>query len=397
MFSQVLEFKHKNHIGLQSLPPLSLYVHIPWCLKKCPYCDFNSHERRDEDEARYVAALIRDLEQALPLIWGRSVSSIFFGGGTPSLLSVAVLEQLLQTFSAYLRLSPEAEITLEANPGTAEAAKFAAFRAAGINRLSIGVQTFNDDVLKRLGRVHDAAQARAAVELAAKYFDHFNLDLMYALPTQTPEMLMQDLDFIKEFSPPHLSAYHLTMEPNTAFGRQPPPDLPDDDLAADMQELLEQALDAMGMKHYETAAFCKKNQECRHNLNYWQFGDYLGIGAGAHGKISFHDKIMRYAREKSPSKYLNLLEKNEKYYTEIEVSDEDKIFEFMMNALRLQDGFSPRLFVERTGLSSFVLQAPLKLASAQGFLDVSPDWICPTPLGRRFLNDLLAIFLPETA
>lgn len=397
MFSQVIDFKSKNHVGLQSLPPLSLYVHIPWCLKKCPYCDFNSHEQRGDDEARYVAALIRDLEQALPLIWGRSVSSIFFGGGTPSLLSVGALEQLLQTFSAYLRLLPEAEITLEANPGTAEAAKFAAFRAAGVNRLSLGVQTFNDDILKRLGRVHDAAQARAAVELAAKYFDHFNLDLMYALPTQTPEILMQDIDFIREFSPPHVSAYHLTMEPNTVFGRQPPPDLPDDELAADMQILVEQALIDMGMKHYEIAAFCKENHECRHNLNYWLFGDYLGIGAGAHGKLSFHDKIMRYARQKSPSKYLSLLENNQKFYTEHEVKDEDKIFEFMMNALRLQDGFAPRLFVERTGLASTMLTEYLRFANERGFLEVSPDWIRPTNLGRRFLNDLLAIFLPETA
>lgn len=393
---QVIHFKEQKQEGLTSLPPLSLYVHIPWCIRKCPYCDFNSHElRRGEYEAEYVAALIRDLETSLPLIWGRSVSSIFFGGGTPSLLSVSALETLLNTFSAYLRLQPELEITLEANPSTIEAEKFRQFRAAGVNRLSIGVQSFHDEALRVLGRVHSAAEARAAIEIAAQYFDNFNLDLMYALPHQTLDHALQDIDIAMNFSPKHLSAYHLTIEPNTQFGYLPPEGLPDDDQVILIQEAVEQALVQHGYVHYETAAFCKASYESRHNLNYWQFGDYLGIGAGAHGKLSFHDQIMRTSKEKSIAKYLNSIEKNTQNDHVRRLNRDDLVFEFMMNALRLREGFPAQLFSERTGLDVLTILPKLQDAEARGFLSYSEAWIRPTPLGQRFLNDVLVMFLND--
>ncbi|MGD9946441.1 MAG: radical SAM family heme chaperone HemW, partial [Burkholderiaceae bacterium] len=293
-------------LGLPAPPPLSLYVHLPWCLRKCPYCDFNSHEWRDGGdipEQRYVDALQADLEASLPSIWGRGVQTVFIGGGTPSLFSPAAIERLLTMIRTRVKLAPDAEITLEANPGTFETQRFAAFAQAGVTRLSIGVQSFSDDALRALGRVHDAAQARAAIEEAARAFPTFNIDLMYALPGQTLDGLRRDLEAALAFEPPHLSLYHLTIEPNTLFARRPPP-LPDDELAADMQALLEDMAGAAGLQRYEISAWARPGHRCRHNLNYWQFGDYLGIGAGAHGKLSFHDRIQRQARLRHPLRYM---------------------------------------------------------------------------------------------
>jgi len=285
-------------------PPLALYVHIPWCVQKCPYCDFNSHEvrgkaspeaRAEIPEADYIAALIADLESALPMVWGRKVSSIFFGGGTPSLLSGAGLDQLLTTIRTLLPIVPGAEITLEANPGTVEAGKFAAFRDAGINRLSLGIQSFNPVHLKALGRIHDDREAKRAIEIAAAHFDNFNLDLMYGLPAQTLEQALADVETALSFAPPHLSCYQLTLEPNTAFAAAPPV-LPEADRCADMQDAIEARLATAGFTHYETSAFAQAGRQCRHNLNYWTFGDYLGIGAGAHGKLTLHDRVLRQMR-----------------------------------------------------------------------------------------------------
>lgn len=392
--------------GLVAPPPLSLYIHVPWCVRKCPYCDFNSHEPRGGigaiPEDAYVDALIADLEAALPLVWGRPVGTIFIGGGTPSLLSGAALERLLGAVRARLPLTPGAEITLEANPGTAEAGKFAAFAAAGVTRLSLGIQSFNPRHLKALGRIHDDNEARAAIELAARHFERFNLDLMYGLPGQSLDEAQADLETALSFAPPHLSAYHLTLEPNTAFGHTPPPDLPDDEVAADMQEAVEARLAAAGFEHYETSAFAKPGYRCQHNLNYWTFGDYLGIGAGAHGKLSSHEGIRRQMRWKSPRDYLAKAPLGEAVQSDDWVAAEELPFEFLMNALRLNDGFDARLFQERTGLPLLTIARQLEAAQADGLLvrDFRPagegqvEWIAPTPRGRRFLNTLLQRFLP---
>jgi len=382
-------------VNFQALPPLSLYIHIPWCVRKCPYCDFNSHESRGGfPEKEYVAALVRDLELALPLIWGRKVYTVFFGGGTPSLLSGAAVEEILRQVRMLLPLDINAEITLEANPGTVEADKFAGFRDAGVNRLSLGIQSFNDAHLHALGRIHSADEAKRAIEIAQQYFDNINLDLMYALPKQTLDEALQDVQTAMRFAPQHLSCYHLTLEPNTLFHRNPPP-LPDDDASSDMQQSIEALLAAHGYDHYETSAFAQAKRRAKHNLNYWQFGDYLGIGAGAHSKLSFHDKVLRQMRYKQPQAYLDAVMRGAPLQEEHEVSHNDIAFEFMMNALRLNEGFDAALFTERTSLPLLRIQSELNEAERRGLLVRDTQRIVPTELGRRFLNDLLEIFMTQ--
>jgi oxygen-independent coproporphyrinogen-3 oxidase len=377
-----------------ALPPLALYVHIPWCLKKCPYCDFNSHERRGNElpEARYIDALMADLEFALPSIWGRRVGSIFFGGGTPSLFSASAIDRALAGIRARVSVAPDAEITLEANPGTFEQAKFAGFREAGVNRLSLGIQSFDPGHLKALGRVHDEREAHAAATAALTIFDNVNFDLMYALPGQTPEDARADAQTALTYRPPHLSFYHLTIEPNTLFHRHPPP-LPDDDTAADIGEAIESALGGAGYVHYETSAFALPGRECRHNLNYWRFGDYLGIGAGAHSKLSFPERVLRQIRYKQPDRYMEQVECGAPLIEEREVARDEIGFEFMLNALRLTDGVAAALFPERTGFPITLLRKELAEAERRGLLERDHQHIRPTALGRRFLNDLQAIFL----
>ncbi|MDE2311388.1 MAG: oxygen-independent coproporphyrinogen III oxidase-like protein [Betaproteobacteria bacterium] len=380
-------------VNFQALPPLSLYIHIPWCVRKCPYCDFNSHEARDAfPEQEYVAALIRDLELALPLIWGRKVYTVFFGGGTPSLLSGGSVEQIIRSVRMLLPLDVNAEITLEANPGTVEAARFAAYRDAGVNRLSLGIQSFNDTHLHALGRIHTAAEAGRAIGIAQQHFDNLNLDLMYALPGQTPEQALQDVRTALQFAPQHLSCYHLTLEPNTLFHRNPPV-LPDDDASGDMQQRIEELLAEHGYQHYETSAFAQPKYRARHNLNYWQFGDYLGIGAGAHSKLSFPDKVMRQARYKQPQAYMQQVAIDAPIQNEHEVRRDELAFEFMMNALRLNEGFDSVLFQERTSLPLLSIRRELEEAERRGLLTRDHQRIAPTQLGQRFLNDLLEIFL----
>lgn len=384
--SPVLEFR--------KTPPLSLYVHIPWCVRKCPYCDFNSHESKDHSipERQYVDALIADLQSALPLIWGRPVVSVFFGGGTPSLLSPAAIDELIAAFRALAMLSPEAEITLEANPGTVEASKFAGFRSAGINRLSLGIQSFNDGHLQALGRIHGSAEAERAAGLAAEHFERFNLDLMYGLPGQTQAEALADIETALRFAPPHLSCYQLTLEPNTRFAAFPP-ELPDGDATADMQIAIEARLAAAGFCNYETSAFAQPNRQCLHNLNYWNFGDYLGIGAGAHSKLTLHDRVLRQMRWKHPNAYLEQIARGTPVQEEQSVSAEALPFEFMMNALRLHEGFTPPTFESRTSLPLSRIMPQLKAAEAKGLLSLSPERIAPTERGRRFLNVLLEGFL----
>ena len=386
---------------LTALPPLSLYIHIPWCLKKCPYCDFNSHaihpvsDEQSSLEEDYVAVLIRDLEMALSDVWGRRLNSVFFGGGTPSLFSASSIDRILTTVRTLMPLEHFAEVTLEANPGTFEAQKFADYRLAGINRLSIGIQSFDPNRLKAIGRVHDDQEALRAVEIAQNNFDTINLDLMYALPGQTLAEAQQDIDTACAFGVSHLSAYHLTLEPNTLFHRYPP-QLPDDEQTAAMQDIIEQTLQQKGYSHYETSAFAQPGKESRHNLNYWLFGDYLGIGAGAHSKISFADKIIRQMRYKQPKEYLAYSRDGASLVqTQQVLSNADRSFEFMMNALRLHSGFETKLFQERTGLPLSVIQSQLQEAEQRGLIVSNAFHIKPTILGKRFLNDLLQIFLPE--
>ncbi len=376
-----------------ALPPLALYVHIPWCLRKCPYCDFNSHEARGEvPEERYVDALVVDLELALPSIWGRKIVSVFIGGGTPSLFSAAAIDTLLAAVRARVPMIPDAEVTLEANPGTFERAKFAGFFAAGVNRLSLGVQSFNAKHLAAIGRVHDAEEARRAAEFALTIFANVNLDLMYALPQQSVAEAEADVAEALAFSPPHLSFYHLTLETNTLFHRYPPP-LPDDEAAADIEEAVQAKLGAAGYQHYETSAYARPGRQCRHNLNYWRFGDYLGIGAGAHSKLSFADRIVRQIRYKQPSQYLEQTATGKPVLEEGEVTRADVGFEFMLNALRLTDGVPAVLFAERTGFPLAIVQKELGVAEARGLIERDPAAIRPTALGRRFLNDLQQLFL----
>lgn len=384
-----------SHPHFTALPPLGLYVHMPWCVRKCPYCDFNSHEARGGvPEQQYIDALMADLEQALPMIWGREVYTIFFGGGTPSLFSAEGMDTILSGLRARLRLHPFAEITMEANPGTFEAEKFREFRAAGINRLSIGIQSFNPAHLKALGRIHDDRQARAAVEIAQASFDNFNLDLMYALPGQTVDDAVADIRQAIAFAPKHLSAYQLTLEPNTYFHRFPPR-LPDDDTSAAIQDAIQAELAVHGYQHYETSAYAQDDFQCRHNLNYWMFGDYLGIGAGAHGKISLPDRIVRQAKHRHPQAYMEKAVQGNAIQSEHDVAVKDLGFEFMMNALRLVDGFEVSLFQERTGLPMTLIERPLRQAEEKGLIERDFLRIRPTELGQRFLNDLLELFLPQ--
>ncbi len=382
-------------LQLTALPPLSLYIHLPWCIKKCPYCDFNSHALAagEVPEKRYLDALVADLEAALPLIWGRSIQSIFIGGGTPSLFSPQAIDRLLGDVRARLKLAADCEITLEANPGTFETDRFRAFRSAGVTRLSIGVQSFNDANLKALGRVHDAAQAQAAVHEAAAAFDTFNLDLMYALPGQTLETLAQDVKTALGFSPPHISIYHLTVEPNTYFAKFPPA-LPDDDTASDMMDLITDMTGAAGLHRYEVSAYARDGHKCRHNLNYWQFGDYLGIGAGAHSKLSFAHRIQRQVRFREPVSYMERALSGHCVAQDIEVSRNDLPFEFMLNALRLKNGFALNQFAERTGLGLTAIQDGLQKAEQKGLIERDLSTVKATVRGYDFLNDLQALFLP---
>ena len=380
--------------GLKVPPPLSLYIHLPWCVKKCPYCDFNSHAAQRLPEAAYIDALLLDLERALPDIWGRRIHTVFFGGGTPSLFSAEGIDRILTGVRTLTQLLPGAEITLEANPGTVEAGKLAGFREAGVTRVSLGIQSFNPRHLQALGRIHDDTEARRAAELAATHFDTFNLDLMFALPGQTLAEAMADVDTALTFRPPHLSAYHLTLEPNTPFGHAAPTNLPDDDLAADMQQSIEARLAEAGMQHYETSAYARPNHASRHNLNYWQFGDYLGIGAGAHSKLSFHDRILRQMRTKHPLQYMDAVAQNARIADARTLTRDGLPFEFMMNALRLNEGVPAALFEERTGLPLNVCTAALERARSRGLLERDATRLKPTLQGQRFLNDLLELFLP---
>ncbi|MEQ1663664.1 MAG: radical SAM family heme chaperone HemW [Thiobacillus sp.] len=393
--------------GVTVSPPLSLYIHLPWCVRKCPYCDFNSHALLPSPasgggvggggalaEAAYIDALLLDLERALPDIWGRTIHTVFFGGGTPSLFSAEGIDRILTAVRTLTLQIPGAEITLEANPGTVEAAKFAGFRAAGVTRVSVGIQSFNPRHLQALGRIHDATEARRAAELAATHFDTFNLDLMLALPGQTLDEALADIETALTFKPPHLSAYHLTLEPNTPFGHTAPPNLPDDDLAADMQQAIDQRLSEAGMQHYETSAYAQPGHASRHNLNYWTFGDYLGIGAGAHSKLSFHDRIVRQMRTKHPQQYMAAVSADTHIADQRVLARSELPFEFMMNALRLHEGVPTALFEARTGLPLLVCRDALRQAREAGLLTGDPARLQTTPHGQRFLNDALTLFLP---
>ena len=408
----IQHYMRPGTLMLPSLPPLSLYVHLPWCLRKCPYCDFNSHEwapahgsplavlpegqltarTQDLPEQRYVDALIADLEASLPLIWGRPVHSVFFGGGTPSLFSPAAIDRLLGAIRARLPLTPTCEITLEANPGTFETDRFRGFRQAGITRLSLGVQSFSDDALQKIGRVHSAAQAKAALTEAASCFDTFNIDLMYALPGQTLSELKNDLAQAMAFSPPHLSVYHLTIEPNTFFAKHPPV-LPEDDLAWDMLDTITATTQAAGMRRYEVSAYAKPGHGCVHNLNYWGFGDYLGIGAGAHGKLSFAHRVVRQVRVRNPALYMARAEAGNAIAQVNEVARKALPFEYMLNALRLREGFNLQDFYDRTGLPQSAIAKALEEAQAKGLLERKLNHIQPTERGFDLLNDLQALFL----
>jgi len=383
-------------LQLTSLPPLSLYVHLPWCLKKCPYCDFNSHEMRQSElpEQRYLDALVADLEAALPLVWGRTVHSIFLGGGTPSLFSPESIDRLLADLRARLRLAADCEITLEANPGTFEKDRFRAFRDAGVTRLSVGVQSFNDEHLQRIGRVHDRAQAMAALEEAARSFETWNLDLMYALPGQTPAGLEQELGQALAFAPPHLSIYHLTIEPNTYFAKHPP-QVPEEDTAYAMLDLITERTGLAGLQRYEVSAYARPGHHCRHNLNYWQFGDYLGIGAGAHGKLSFAHRIVRQVRTRDPRLYMERALAGDAVAQEEDVRLADLPFEFMLNALRLRQGFALAEFSARTGLAITAIARQLDEAERRGWITRDLQRVQPTAQGFDFLSDLQSLFLPE--
>ena len=386
-------------LQLSSLPPLSLYVHLPWCIKKCPYCDFNSHEWQDSKqgglpEDRYIDALLADLETSLPLIWGRPVHSVFIGGGTPSLFEPASIDRLISGIRARLPLEAEAEITLEANPGTFEKDRFKAFRAAGVTRLSIGVQSFNDAHLKALGRVHNSEQAIAAVEEAQAAFETFNLDVMYALPGQTLLDLSKDIETALSFKPPHISIYHLTIEPNTLFAKHPPV-LPEDDDAYAMMDLITDMTGAAGLQRYEVSAYAKSGHQCWHNMNYWQFGDYLGIGAGAHSKLSFAHRITRQVRYREPQLYMAQALKGEPATLYEEVKREDLPFEYMLNALRLKEGFTLTDFMARTGLAMTALQKGLSEAEVKGLIGRDMAKVWPTERGFDFLSDLQELFLAD--
>jgi oxygen-independent coproporphyrinogen-3 oxidase len=382
-------------LNLSALPPLSLYLHFPWCVRKCPYCDFNSHEASGSvPEQAYLDALRADLEQALPLIWGRKIYTIFIGGGTPSLLSAAGLDRLMSDVRSLLPIDGAAEITMEANPGTFEAEKFASYAGSGINRLSIGIQSFNSQHLSALGRIHDGDEARRAIDIAQANFSNINLDLMYALPEQTLAQAREDIATAIGFAPSHLSLYHLTMEPNTVFAKYPP-SVPDDDASAAMQDMLAERTASAGYRHYEVSAFAQAGRQARHNQNYWEFGDYLGIGAGAHSKLSFPHRVVRQARYKQPAAYMQHAAAGNAIAEEAEITRDELGFEFMLNASRLTEGFDVRLFSERTGLGLNGIEQGLNLAERKGLIERDHKRIRPTALGQRFLNDLQQIFLPD--
>ena len=383
-------------LQLTALPPLSLYVHFPWCVKKCPYCDFNSHEHAGGPaaipETAYLDALCSDLESVLPQVWGRRVHSVFIGGGTPSLLSAGGLDRLLADLRARLTIEADAEITLEANPGTFEAGKFASYRSSGVNRLSIGIQSFDDRFLKALGRIHDGREAQHAVEIAQRHFDNFNLDLMFGLPDQSADDAARDIATARGFEPPHLSLYQLTLEPNTLFAKYPP-SLPDEETAAAIDAAVAAGVEAGGWRRYEVSAYAKPGFESRHNLNYWNFGDYLGIGAGAHGKLSFPDRIVRQTRIRHPQRYLDMAAQGRAVHEEQAVARDALPFEFMLNALRLVEGFPAARFAERTGASLATIKTQLQRAEKRGLIECDLERIRPTSLGLRFLNDLQSEFL----
>lgn len=393
----VQHYMRPGLLQLTSLPPLSLYVHLPWCLRKCPYCDFNSHEAQGGEgvpEARYIDALLADLEAALPLIWGRTVHSIFIGGGTPSLFAPQAIDRLLGDIRARLRLDAGCEITLEANPGTFEKERFRAYRGAGVTRLSIGVQSFNDRHLQALGRVHDRAQALAAVDEAAQAFDTFNLDIMYALPGQTAAELDEDMRTALALQPPHISIYHLTIEPNTYFAKYPPP-LPEDDQAYAMLDRITELTGAAGLARYEVSAYARDGHQCLHNRNYWQFGDYLGIGAGAHSKLSFAHRVVRQVRLRDPQRYMAGALAGRAIAQDDDVRRADLPFEFMLNALRLRGGFALQDFTERTGLPLTAIAGGLQQAEAQGLITRDMGRVRPTERGFDFLSDLQSLFLAD--
>ncbi|MBK9347229.1 MAG: oxygen-independent coproporphyrinogen III oxidase-like protein [Burkholderiales bacterium] len=418
----ITHYMRPGTLQLAALPPLSLYIHLPWCLKKCPYCDFNSHELAvapqtagashalqgtadpgrvgralpPELEQRYVSAVVADLEAALPLIWGRTIHSIFMGGGTPSLFAPATIDRLLGDLRARLRLEPDCEITLEANPGTFEKDRFRGYRQAGVTRLSVGVQSFNDAHLAALGRVHDRAQALAAVEEVARSFDTFNLDIMYALPGQTMHALEQDIAQALQFAPPHISIYHLTIEPNTYFAKYPPV-IPEDDTAYAMLDRITELTGVAGLDRYEVSAYAKPAHRCKHNLNYWQFGDYLGLGAGAHSKLSFAHRVVRQVRFRDPMRYMEHALVGNAVAQADEVSRSELPFEFMLNALRLRHGFGLREFTERTGLPLSAIEAALQQAQAKGWVERDLGRVRPTARGFDFLSDLQEIFLSNPA
>ena len=397
--NDIQHYMRPGTLQLAALPPLSLYIHLPWCLRKCPYCDFNSHELRPADsvagelpEQRYINALMADLEAAVPLVWGRTVHSIFIGGGTPSLFSPQAIDQLLSGVRARLRLESDCEITLEANPGTFEKDRFRAFRSAGVTRLSIGVQSFNDAHLKTLGRVHNGAQAIAAVEEAAQAFDTFNLDIMYALPGQTLSNMEQDMQTAIALRPPHISIYHLTIEPNTYFAKFPPA-IPEDDIAYEMLDRITEMTTAAGMARYEISAYAKPGHGCFHNTNYWQFGDYLGIGAGAHSKLSFPHRVVRQVRWREPKLYMDNALAGNALSQDEDVKRADLPFEYMLNALRLRDGFLLQDFVARTGLPLTSIEAGLQQAEEKGLITRDMVRVRPTERGFDFLSDLQSLFL----
>ena len=397
--ARLARYTRPGTLAFATLPPLGLYIHLPWCLKKCPYCDFNSHAWSGgalpaDLETRYVSALVADLEASLPFVWGRRVSSVFVGGGTPSLFSPDAIDRLLAAVRARLPLEAACEITLEANPGTFERDRFRAFRAAGVTRLSIGVQSFDDARLAALGRVHDAAQAIAAVEEARRAFDTFNVDLMFALPGQTLDALEADLDQALALAPPHLSLYHLTIEPNTLFASRPPAGLPDHDLAAAMLDRVTDRTHREGLERYEVSAYARPGHRCAHNLNYWQFGDYLGIGAGAHGKLTFPHRVVREVRFRDPQRYMAAaLASGDALAQTIEVPREELAFEFTLNALRLAEGFELARFAERTGLPPSAIERPLAEAERRGLVERDLQRVRPTARGYDFLSDLQALFL----
>jgi oxygen-independent coproporphyrinogen-3 oxidase len=381
-------------------PPLALYVHLPWCVRKCPYCDFNSHAAPalGSPEAAYLAALLDDLELAARGCEGRPLVSIFFGGGTPSLFGATSIGRVIERAVGLLGAVGDLEVTLEANPGTVERARFAAYRDAGVTRVSLGAQSFDDRRLRDLGRIHARDETLAAVEeLRAARLDNFNLDLMYALPHQSVEDALADLEQALLLAPAHLSHYHLTLEPGTVFERRPPP-LPDDETAYAMQDACQARLAAAGYRHYEVSAYARPGRECRHNLNYWGFGDYLGIGAGAHGKVTdaATGAVVRTARVRQPARYLAAPDASQRVEESRAVAGADLAFEFCLNALRLVDGFDVASFESRTGQPWGSIAAVVAKARERGLLEPRPGgrWV-PTERGRSFLNDLQAMFLAD--